>query len=319
MGLTTKKTIDSVKSEIKEISNGEYEVISKKYINNESILTFRHFLSDGTFHDYDSSRKAFINRGNRCPICNTNRLKESNPNFKSLQQIKQELFELVGNEYEIISDDYKNNKEKITFRHYLSDGTFHDFPMRYNDIINGHRCSICSGRKRKTQEEFEKEIKELGKGEYIVKGIYKNRRTKLDLLHLKCNRIWECCPDDFVNAYHRCPFCSASSGEQIIMNYLERKNIKYEYQYIDKRCKNIKPLPFDFMISMNNTKFLLEFDGKAHYSPIYGQEKLEQQLRNDEIKTNFCKKNNIPLLRIRYDRIKSIDDILDVFIESIML
>ena len=70
-------------------------------------------------------------------------------------------------------------------------------------------------------------------------------------------------------------------------------------------------------ILIDDKKILLEFDGIMHFEPIYGEKAFKDKIRNDQIKTNFCKKNNIPLLRIKYDKIKFIDVILDVFIENI--
>lgn len=318
MGKTTKKTIESVKEEIKLLSNGEYEVVSDIYKNNEGELIIRHHMKDGTFHDYKSSRKAFVNRNNRCPKCNTKRLKTTNPNFKSFDIIKEEFKSIVGNSYEILteSSEYKNNKQKLLIRHFVN-GSFHDFEMRYNDFTNGHRCSICSGRKKKTQKEFEQEVEKLGKGEYKVNGKYINNRTHIELLHLKCNKIWNVRPDDFTNGFNRCPYCAGSNGEQIIMRYLEEKNYNYTFQYIYQDCKFIRPLPFDFKVIANNNHFMIEFDGVVHFKPIYGKDELKKKQRNDEIKNNYCKDNNIPLLRIKYTDIKNIDTLIENFVDKL--
>lgn len=45
-------------------------------------------------------------------------------------------------------------------------------------------------------------------------------------------------------------------------------------------------------------------DGIQHFAPFdyYGGEKKYQDIiKKDAIKNNYCKENNIPLLRIRYD------------------
>jgi very-short-patch-repair endonuclease len=89
-----------------------------------------------------------------------------------------------------------------------------------------------------------------------------------------------------------------SRGEIIIQNYLMDHNIKYENQKKFKDCKNIFPLPFDFYLPDYN--MCIEFDGEQHFKQIHNW-RFEQTLKNDIIKTNFCKNNNIDLLRIKYD------------------
>lgn len=56
----------------------------------------------------------------------------------------------------------------------------------------------------------------------------------------------------------------------------------------------------------------IEFDGEQHYIPkdYFGGEKrlLETQI-NDKIKNEYCKENNIRLIRIKYDQ--KIENILN--------
>ena len=51
---------------------------------------------------------------------------------------------------------------------------------------------------------------------------------------------------------------------------------------------------------LNGTIKLIEFDGLQHYSKtrsVYATEKVK---KHDEIKNEYCKRNNIELLRIPY-------------------
>jgi hypothetical protein len=59
---------------------------------------------------------------------------------------------------------------------------------------------------------------------------------------------------------------------------------------------------------------LIEFDGRQHYEPIEffgGEEKYISRKKNDQIKTNYCLKNNISLLRIPYWDYDNIETILE--------
>ena len=110
-----------------------------------------------------------------------------------------------------------------------------------------------------------------------------------------------------------------SKGEMKIELLLIENNIKYKHQFIFSECKYKKELPFDYAIfnGNNSVKCLIEYDGEQHFKYIPYWHKTEQgfkqqQLR-DSIKTNFCKINNIPLIRIPYTHLQ------DLCIEDLLL
>jgi very-short-patch-repair endonuclease len=110
---------------------------------------------------------------------------------------------------------------------------------------------------------------------------------------------------------HGCPKCKESKGEREIRLFLENNNIKFDYQFKFKKCKNKKELPFDFFVKDLN--LCIEFDGEQHFKAfeIFGGEKKFKEIKiNDNIKNNFCKQNNINLIRISYKDIKNINEIL---------
>lgn len=108
-----------------------------------------------------------------------------------------------------------------------------------------------------------------------------------------------------------CPSCIESKGEKYIAKYLDKNNISYYRQHKFPDCKNIFQLPFDFYLPKYRTA--IEFDGKQHYEPVehFGGIKTFEQLKiNDKIKTDYCEDNYIDLIRIRYDQIDRISEIL---------
>ena len=57
------------------------------------------------------------------------------------------------------------------------------------------------------------------------------------------------------------------------------------------------------MFSNNKLITLIEYQGRQHYEVVEhwgGQKGLEERKRNDNIKKNYCKANNIPLIEIPY-------------------
>lgn len=72
---------------------------------------------------------------------------------------------------------------------------------------------------------------------------------------------------------------------------------------------------FDFAILNDDksVKFLIEYDGIQHFEPrdaFGGEEAFNYTLRKDKIKDDYCKNNNIKLIRIPYWELKRIEQIL---------
>jgi hypothetical protein len=60
----------------------------------------------------------------------------------------------------------------------------------------------------------------------------------------------------------------------------------------------------------------IEYDGIQHFEPIEkwgGIERFNKQLINDNIKNEYCVKNNINLLRISYKDINNIEIIINAY------
>lgn len=95
-----------------------------------------------------------------------------------------------------------------------------------------------------------------------------------------------------------------SKWEMFISEFLNGLNIDYVTQKRFDDCKNKKgtdTLPFDFYIPFYN--IVIEYDGEHHFKPIKGwggEEKFITTQQNDCIKNDYCKLNNITLLRLPY-------------------
>ena len=115
--------------------------------------------------------------------------------------------------------------------------------------------------------------------------------------------------------------CSACSderykGPRAIREFLEKNNISFKKEVTFEDCYYKNKLPFDFAIytPSGDLKMLIEFDGEQHFTYIphwHGDEEgFNIQKKRDSIKTEYCKNNNIPLLRISYEDYSNIDSIL---------
>lgn len=90
-----------------------------------------------------------------------------------------------------------------------------------------------------------------------------------------------------------------SRGEEKIQEILLQNNISFEREKIFRNCCFDKwPSRFDFYIDNN---YIIEFDGIQHYKEVeLFSRTLEDNQKRDAFKNNWCKENNIPLIRIPY-------------------
>ena len=87
----------------------------------------------------------------------------------------------------------------------------------------------------------------------------------------------------------------------MVYQYLKRHDISFISQYKFSDCIDINQLVFDFYLPELNT--CIEYNGKQHYMPIErfgGEERFAVQIKHDEIKREYCKKNDIKLIEIKY-------------------
>ena len=95
-----------------------------------------------------------------------------------------------------------------------------------------------------------------------------------------------------------------SKWEMFIRDYLTLLNVAFQPQKRFSDCKNKKQsdmLPFDFYLPDYN--ICIEYDGEHHFRPIEmwgGYDKFLINQENDNIKNQYCKDNNITLLRLPY-------------------
>lgn len=103
---------------------------------------------------------------------------------------------------------------------------------------------------------------------------------------------------------------NVSKGNYKISQLLLEANISFETEKIFQTCYDKTYLPFDFFI--NNT-YLIEYDGIQHFQEgIYDYEYTH---KHDLIKNQWCKDNNIPLIRIPYTKYNSLT-LNDLLLES---
>lgn len=132
------------------------------------------------------------------------------------------------------------------------------------------------------------------------------------------NIICECaCGNEYIcdfnywrsNLKSRCNKCvrQISGLELKTMNWLKEHNIEFVKEFRFEKCRNKRPLPFDFYLPQYN--ICIEVDGEQHYKETHlthfrGGELpdnyFEERKRCDNIKTEYCKNHNIKLIRLSF-------------------
>lgn len=187
----------------------------------------------------------------------------------------------------------------------------------YRDLYSGRSKSCgCYTREQTKKRNLEKGKMEIGAkfGKLTViedLGLRKqNSREKMarwSRCKCECGNIIDVCNNNLrTNGTQSCG-CVQSRGELLISQILRENNIEFSQQYSFPDLKGLKNrvLKFDFAIFKNHELFcLIEFQGRQHYEEadaIWNHaETLKERKYRDDLKKEYCEKNNIPLYCIPY-------------------
>lgn len=230
-------------------------------------------------------------RNRICPKCN-NEIKKL-----SLEKFIEKSNIIHQNKYDYSLVEYIRCDIKIKII-YPIHGIFEQQPQSH---LRGHGCYDCKYDSDINKIKFIENSNIIHQNKYDYSLVnYKDAKRKVKII-CKKHGIFEITPNNHLRN-RGCSRCSESKGEEKIKFFLDNNNIKYVTQKTFKNCKNKNNLKFDIYIS--ELDLCIEYDGKQHYSPIKffgGEHSLNKQKENDKIKNEYCKQNNIHLLRIRYD------------------
>ena len=86
---------------------------------------------------------------------------------------------------------------------------------------------------------------------------------------------------------------------------MDDEKISYKMEYTFNDCKYKKLLRFDFYLPDYNC--CIEYDGEQHFKEsTFFREDLKEIQKRDNIKNEYCKQNDIKLIRIPYTDLKRI-------------
>lgn len=275
----------------------EYKGVMTKY----PVICLIHGMWEVTLDNH-------INKKSKCPKC-------KGFGFTKHEKINQ-ANKIHNNEYDysLIENNILKANQKVKIKHNVCGNIFCN--TWDNHINKKQGCPNCAsyGRKRHTLESIKEKILSLNHIEYEYDwdsyvGYYKK-------IKIKCPKHgWF---EQQVSNHlmgQKCPKCIRSVGEEKIESILKEKQINYITQKTFEDCINPKTgykLRFDFYIPYIN--LCIEYDGELHYKSVEyfgGDESLEKNIFLDNIKNEYCKNNNISLIRISYMDINNINNIIN--------
>lgn len=296
-----RKTHEQFIKEMQNI-NPNIEFLSE-YITNDTNITCHCLIDDNIWET-----KPHILLGNHgCPVCADK--------FQNRRSHKEYIEEMKIKHPNIIPlDEFKGVNTKMHFKCTVCD---YEWYAVSNALLNKSNsgCPKCSNHAKVSEQEI---INRMASNEYVeyIDGY-------IDTLHHAnfkckiCGYEWHTLPLSVIKG-RCCPKCNISQGEKRISDVLDSLNIHYETEYSFDDCKDIRNLRFDFYLPNYNT--CVEYDGEQHFKPVRfdkhnsrgtPQERFEKTKYRDELKNDYCKNNNITLIRIPYTDFDNIESILN--------
>lgn len=98
---------------------------------------------------------------------------------------------------------------------------------------------------------------------------------------------------------HSCGCLNSWKEEEIVL-LLDKEGISYKREFTFEDLRDIRPLRFDFAIFDKTEKLLglIEYQGVQHYESTFDFFTNEKLQLHDQMKKEYCIKNNIPLLEL---------------------
>ncbi len=231
--------------------------------------------------------------------------------YKTQEEHITDFKKVHGNRYNYSEVKYLKPDKVVEIICYIH-GPFFQKPSNHK---MGCGCPDCSKLKNKLPKKaLIKHIDDFNKvhnNKYNYSKVnYKDTYSKIEIICPLHKEFWQT-PSNHKQGTG-CPDCyrerKISINEEKISEILEENNISFNMEYI---FKELPKLRYDFYIPSLN--LAIEYDGELHYKSVKyfgGNEGLFRRQKLDKIKSNFCKENNINLLRIPYWNKDNIENIL---------
>lgn len=295
------KTHEQFLEEVQRV-NPDIEVIGR-YVNSQTSITVRCLL-DG--HIWNVSPGSLLD-GHRCPVC----AKTARLTYDVFMSRMKDMHPTIA-----VSGPYVDAQTKVQCT-CLVDG--YTWKTKPSGLMSGYGCRMCGYRKvgdlnSLSQQDFCDRLAESQLFELV--GTYTTLTTPTTFRCKCCGEIWEDQPKRVLRRKN-CPKACSTTGERLVMDYLDRNKIVYHREFRLPGCKAKKELYFDFYLP--EQRCVIEYDGQQHFMPVTfsGMDDeaalhlFQTNVWRDKIKDRYCEQHNILMIRIPYTEADHIEQILD--------
>ena len=203
----SKKSNEQWLNKVEELVGNEYTFL-EEYVNNRTKLKCIHNKCGNEFemspHDFLDPRRKY-----RCPYC------KKTTNEKDISKYQERLEKKFDDTY-VIVEKVSGGRTKLKIKH----KTCGNETIIRSDYINSWKgCPNCTANKRKqtqgstkrkTNEEWVKEVYDMVGDEYTFLDPYVNYSTSIRVRHNKCGYVWKTQPGSFKSG-GRCIKCHRKS------------------------------------------------------------------------------------------------------------
>ena len=231
---------------------------------------------------------------------------------KTTEEFKVEVFNLVGDEYQVIGE-YVNNHTKIKILHKKCGNTYYVTPLAF---LSSNRCPFCCKFPQKVgfSNCMWSTNSELAKLLLNPEDGYKHTQCSNKKADWKCPYCGYIIKNKNINDINRrglsCPQCNdgISYPNRLMASVLSYLNIEFEAEKRFKWCRfyfnnKLKQGVYDFYFLYENKEYIIEMDGNWHFNDnkMNGQTKEESRFI-DLQKDRLAREHNIIPIRITSDK-----------------
>lgn len=263
-------------------------------------------------HKYDYSKVVFVNtndkveivcpehgsfwqglynhygKGQGCPACARQADRLTKENFITKSKA------IHGGVYSYEKVEYVDNTSVVT----ITCSKHGDWTQRAASHLAGNGCRKCHIEgTRRAQEDFIKAAQGVHGDKYDYSNVvYLGNKTPVKVI-CPTHGEFKIKPNSHTVGRSGCRKCGESYGELTIRNFLEKRNIPFQQEYL------IRPYLYRFDFCITEANLYIEFHGEQHYRAVDffgGEESFTKLKERDAAKVELVRKTNGTLIEINY-------------------
>lgn len=218
-----KRSHDDFVNLIYSLVGAEYTVLGN-YSTSSTPILMRHNVCN---YEWNVLPTNFTKKTNftRCPKC-------SGTLSYTTSSFKEKAYTIHGDEYSVLGE-FKTLKDKISVMHNTC-GRVYD--VQAGSFIRGAKCIKCrkgNGNKKKSTEDFKKDVFDKTGGEFLVLGDYIRNNVAIEMLHKTCGSKFMKTPNTMLSKGFICPECKKNKSRSENDFILDLKKVHGDEYLLD--------------------------------------------------------------------------------------